>query len=151
MLQWNENLRQTAAKRKGHHSMSLHESGEDYLETIYLLHQKNPYVRSVDIANALGYTKASISRAMRILREEGLITIAEDGDVRLTKAGLRKAVEVYERHTLITDFFEQFLGVNAVTAEKDACKIEHVISEESDLRLRAYMTKQGYKPEQEEK
>lgn len=126
--------------------MSLHESGEDYLETIYLLHQKNAFVRSVDIANELGYTKASISRAMRILREEGLITVAEDGDVRLTKAGLKKAVEVYERHTLITDFFAQFLGVNDVTAEKDACKIEHVISEETYLRLRAYMVKQGYEP-----
>ena len=130
--------------------MSLHESGEDYLETIYLLHQKNPYVRSVDIANELGYTKASISRAMRILREAGLITVAEDGDVRLTKAGLKKAVEVYERHTLITDFFEQFLGVNEVTAEKDACKIEHVISEETYLRLRSYMKKNGYEPKQPE-
>lgn len=126
--------------------MPLHESGEDYLETIYLLHQKNAFVRSVDIANELGYTKASISRAMRILREEGLITIAEDGDVRLTKAGTKKAIEVYERHTLITDFFAQFLGVNDVTAEKDACKIEHVISEETYLRLRAYMAKQGYEP-----
>ncbi len=126
--------------------MSLHESGEDYLETIYLLHQKHAFVRSVDIANELGYTKASISRAMRILREEGLITIAEDGDVRLTKAGMKIAVEVYERHTLITDFFAQFLGVNEITAEKDACKIEHVISEETYLRLRAYMTKQGYEP-----
>ena len=131
---------------KEHHHMSLHESGEDYLETIYLLHQKTPYVRSVDIANEPGYTKASISRAMRILREAGLITVAEDGDVRLTKAGLKKAVEVYERHTLITDFFEQFLGVNEITAEKDACKIEHVISEETYLRLRSYMTKQGYDP-----
>ncbi len=130
--------------------MSLHESGEDYLETIYLLHRKHACVRSVDIANELGYTKASISRAMRILREEGLITVAEDGDVRLTKAGQKKAVEVYERHTLITDFFEQFLGVNEITAEKDACKIEHVISEETYLRLRAYMTKQGYAPEQAE-
>ena len=128
--------------------MSLHESGEDYLETIYLLHRKHACVRSVDIANELGYTKASISRAMRILREEGLITVAEDGDVRLTKAGQKKAVEVYERHTLITDFFEQFLGVNAVTAEKDACKIEHVISEETYLRLRAYMTNQGCEPKQ---
>ncbi len=130
--------------------MSLHESGEDYLETIYLLHQKNAFVRSVDIANELGYTKASISRAMRILREEGLVTIAEDGGVKLTKTGLKKAVEVYERHTLITDFFAQFLGVNEVTAEKDACKIEHVISEETYLRLRSYMTRQGYAPKKAE-
>ena len=130
--------------------MSLHESGEDYLETIYLLLQKNDHFRSVDVANELGYTKASISRAMRILREEGLISVAQDGAIRLTKLGAKKAVEVYERHTLITDFFEQFLGVNEVTAEKDACKIEHVISEETYLRLRSYMTKQGYAPKKEQ-
>ncbi len=124
--------------------MSLHESGEDYLETIYLLTLKNPYVRSVDVANALGYSKASVSRAVRILREEGLIAIAEDGSIRLTRAGSQKAEQVYERHTLIMAFFSQCLGVNAVTAEKDACKIEHVISEETYLRLRAFMQEQGF-------
>ena len=126
--------------------MSLHESGEDYLETIYLLSKKNPFVRSVDIANELNYTKASVSRAMKLLREANLITMAEDGQIRLTKNGLQKAQDVYSRHTLITDFFEQQLGVNAVTAEKDACKIEHVISEETFLRLRAYMVERGYEP-----
>ena len=131
---------------KGGLTMSLHESGEDYLETIYLLTQKNPFVRSVDIANELGYTKPSISRAMRILREEGLVTVADDGQVRLTKAGKARAVAVYERHTLITDFFMQYLGVTPETAEKDACKIEHVISEETYLRLRSYMTERGYQP-----
>ncbi|MDE6730399.1 MAG: metal-dependent transcriptional regulator [Oscillospiraceae bacterium] len=126
--------------------MSLHESGEDYLETIYLLSKKNPFVRSVDIANELNYTKASVSRAMKLLREASLITMADDGQICLTKKGLRKAQDVYSRHTLITDFFEQQLGVNAVTAEKDACKIEHVISEETFLRLRAYMMERGYEP-----
>ena len=126
--------------------MPLHESGEDYLETIYLLSEKSPFVRSVDVANELGFTKASVSRAMRILREEGLITMAEDGQLKLTKAGRTKAVAVYNRHTLITDFFAQELGVNPVTAEKDACKIEHVISEETYLRLRAYMIERGYEP-----
>lgn len=128
--------------------MSLHESGEDYLETIYLLTKKNPFVRSVDIANELGYTKASVSRAMRILREEGLVQVGEDGGVKLTKAGKQRAISVYERHTLITDFFAQYLGVNPVTAEKDACKIEHVISEETYLRLRSYMTDKGYEPKE---
>lgn len=128
--------------------MSLHESGEDYLETIYLLAKRNPLVRGVDVANELGFTKASVSRAMRILREEGLITVAGDGGIRLTKAGTKRAVSVYERHTLITDFFAQYLGVNPVTAEKDACKIEHVISEETYLRLRSYMTERGYKPQE---
>lgn len=128
--------------------MPVHESGEDYLETIYLLSKHNPFVRSVDIANELGYSKASISRAMRILREEGLVTIAEDGQVKLTKTGLKKAMEVYDRHTLITDFFMQILGVNEVTAEKDACKIEHVISEETYLRLRAFMSEKGWQPKE---
>ena len=128
--------------------MSLHESGEDYLETIYLLTQKSPFVRSVDIANELGFTKASVSRAMRILREEGLVQVGEDGGVKLTKAGKTRAIGVYERHTLITDFFAQYLGVNPVTAEKDACKIEHVISEETYLRLRSYMTDKGYEPKE---
>lgn len=127
--------------------MPLHESGEDYLETIYLLTRQNAFVRSVDIANELGFSKASISRAMRILREEGLVTVAEDGGIKLTKAGTRRAIAVYERHTLITDFFAQYLGVNPVTAEKDACKIEHVISEETYLRLRSYMTERGYEPQ----
>ena len=128
--------------------MSLHESGEDYLETIYLLTSRMPFVRSVDIANELGYTKASVSRAMRILREEGFVTVAEDGEVKLTKNGRKRAISVYERHTLITDFFNEYLGVNPVTAEKDACRIEHVISEETYLRLRAFMTDKGYKPKE---
>lgn len=128
--------------------MSLHESGEDYLETIYLLTRKSAFVRSVDIANELGFTKASVSRAMRILREEGLVHVGEDGGVKLTKSGKARAISVYERHTLITDFFAQYLGVNPVTAEKDACKIEHVISEETYLRLRSYMTEKGYEPKE---
>ena len=128
--------------------MTLHESGEDYLETIYLLTRKNPHVRSVDVANELGFTKASVSRAMRILREENMVVFAEDGGVKLTKAGLKRAIAVYERHTLITDFFAEYLGVNPVTAEKDACKIEHVISDETYLRLRSFMTERGYEPKE---
>lgn len=128
--------------------MSIHESGEDYLETIYLLGKKSSFVRSVDVANELGYTKASVSRAMKILREEGFITMAEDGGIKLTKSGHKRALSVYERHTLITDFFAENLGVNPVTAEKDACKIEHVISEETYLRLRAWMVSQGYEPKE---
>ena len=124
--------------------MPLHESGEDYLETIYLLSKKKDFIRSIDIATELNYSKASISRAMKLLREEGMITMAEDGQIKLTKAGFQKATDVYSRHTLITDFFEKELGVNPVTAEKDACRIEHVISEETYLRLRSYMMEKGY-------
>ena len=128
--------------------MHLYESGEDYLETIYLLSKKNPFVRSVDVANELNYTKASVSRAMKILREEGLITMGTDGGIKLTKSGMQRAISVYERHALFTDFFVQYLGVNPVTAEKDACKIEHVISEETYLRLRSFMTERGYEPKE---
>ncbi len=129
--------------------MALHESGEDYLETIYLLSKKSPYVRSIDVANELGYSKPSISRAMKILREEGMITVSDDGALKLTKAGLKRAAAVYERHTLFTQFFAEFLGVNPVTAEKDACKVEHIISEETYLRLKGYMTAHGYEPPEE--
>ena len=128
--------------------MHLYESGEDYLETIYLLSKKNPFVRSVDVANELNYTKASVSRAMKILREEGLITVGTDGGIKLTKTGMKTAISVYERHSLFTDFFVQYLGVNPVTAEKDACKVEHVISEETYLRLRSFMTERGYEPKE---
>ncbi len=126
--------------------MPLHESGEDYLETIYLLCKKKDFVRSIDIATELNYSKASVSRAMKLLREAGLITMAEDGQIKLTKTGHQKATDVYSRHTLLTDFFTKELGVNEITAEKDACRIEHVISEETFLRLRTYMTEKGYKP-----
>ncbi len=126
--------------------MALHESGEDYLETIYLLSKKSPYVRSIDVANELGYSKPSISRAMKILREEGMITVSDDGALKLTKAGAKRAAAVYERHTLITQFFAEFLGVNPVTAEKDACKVEHIISEETYLRLKGYMAEHGAEP-----
>ena len=124
--------------------MILHESGEDYLETIYLLSKKSDFVRSIDIATELNYSKASISRAMKLLREANLITMAKDGQIKLTKYGYKIATEVYSRHTLITAFFKDELGVNEVTAEKDACRIEHVISEETFLRLRAYMIDKGY-------
>ena len=124
--------------------MALHESGEDYLETIYLLSKKSPFVRSIDVANELGFSKPSVSRAMRLLREEGMITVADDGGLKLTEAGLKHAASVYERHTLITQFFAELLGVNPVTAEKDACKVEHIISEETYLRLKSFMTEQGF-------
>ena len=124
--------------------MPLHESGEDYLETIYLLGKKKEFIRSIDIAVELNYSKASISRAMKLLRKYGMITMGEGGQIKLTKAGQQKAMDIYSRHTLLTDFFTEELGVNEITAEKDACRIEHVISEETFLRLRLYMTKKGY-------
>lgn len=119
--------------------MDIQRSGEDYLETIYILHNRTGYVRSIDIATELGYSKPSVSKGMSILKELGYITVAPDGQIKLTKSGLKRAEQVYDRHVLIRDFFIKKLGVNPTTAEIDACKVEHVISEETYLRLRYFM------------
>ncbi|MDO5559044.1 MAG: metal-dependent transcriptional regulator [Oscillospiraceae bacterium] len=119
--------------------MNIHQSGEDYLETIYILDMRTHYVRSVDIAAHMGYTKPSVSRAMSILKTRGYITMADDGQINLTKAGLAKAREIFSKHQIIRDFLEKTLGVNKITAENDACRIEHVISEETYLRLKEFI------------
>lgn len=120
--------------------MEIQRSGEDYLETIYILNRRTGFVRSIDIANEMGYSKPSVSKGMSILREMGYITVAADGEIKLTKNGLKRAKEVYSRHLLIREFFIRKLGVNPTTAEIDACKVEHVISEETYLRLRDFMS-----------
>ena len=122
--------------------MRTHESGEDYLETILLLYRKQGYVRSTDIANAMNYTKASISRAVKILKDDGYIYMDPNKMIFLTEEGNQKAVEIYERHQVITQFLEEVLQVDADTAEEDACHMEHVISDS---------TFQGFKALLEEK
>ncbi len=119
--------------------MEIQRSGEDYLETIYILHQRTGYVRSIDIATEMNYSKPSVSKGMSILKELGYIIMAPDGQIKLTKAGEKRAKEVYSRHLLIREFFVKKLKVNPTTAEIDACKVEHVISEETYLRLREFM------------
>lgn len=119
--------------------MDIQRSGEDYLETIYILQQRTGYVRSIDIAKEMNYSKPSVSNGMRILRELGYITMAQDGQIKLTKNGLNRAKEVYARHLLIREFFIKKLGVNAATAEIDACKIEHIISDETYEKLQEFM------------
>lgn len=119
--------------------MAVYKSGEDYLETILILTSNNSYVRSIDIATEMGFSKASVSRAVGILKADGLITIENDGQIKLTPAGLEKATSVYDRHKLIKAFFIDFLNVNEDTAEQDACKIEHVISEETYIKLKNFM------------
>ena len=109
--------------------MKIHESGEDYLETILLLYRKQGYVRSTDIANAMHYTKASISRAVKILKEEGYIYLDPNKMIFLTEKGTQRALEIHERHQVITQFLEEVLHIDADTAEKDACHMEHVISD----------------------
>lgn len=110
--------------------MQIHESAEDYLEKILMLKEQKGVVRSIDIANAMGYSKPSISIAMKHLRENGYITMDQDNHIELTEAGLAIAERIYNRHRTLTLLLTK-LGVPKETAEKDACKIEHDLSPET--------------------
>ena len=110
--------------------MVIHESAEDYLESILILHQRRGMVRSIDIVNELGYSKPSVSVAMKKLRESGYITMAADGSITLNDSGLEIANRVYSRHKAITRLFE-ILGVSVEQAAVDACKVEHDLSDET--------------------
>ena len=110
--------------------MQIHESAEDYLETILVLHRRLGRVRSIDIVNELGYSKPSVSVAMKRLRENGYIAMDENGYIELKPAGWEIAQRIYTRHYLLTQFLQK-LGVSAETAAADACKIEHDLSEET--------------------
>jgi len=116
----------------------LYESGEDYLETILILKRKNGNVRSIDIANELGFTKASVSRAMSILKKSGYIYMSKGNFIEFTEKGLEKAENVLERHHIINIFLVEVLGVDEDVANKDACKIEHIISEETFTKIKNY-------------
>ena len=110
--------------------MNIYESAEDYLERILILQEKQEGVRSIDIAHDMGFSKPSVSIAMKKLKEAGLITIDKDGFISLTKEGHVIADRVYERHTVLKKILIN-IGVDPKQAEKDACKVEHVISEET--------------------
>ena len=118
--------------------MVLKESGEMYLETIYVLRKAKAFVRAIDVGAELGYSKPSVSRAMGILRDGGYIKVAEDGGITLTKAGLEVAERTYERHTVLSELFMK-LGVDEDTAVNDACKIEHVISSTTFAALKKHL------------
>ena len=120
--------------------MSVHESGEMYLEAIWVLHQKTGFVRSIDVSEYLGYSKPSVSRAMGILRSGEYITMEADGSINLTDKGLQIARKIYERHTLLTKLLVH-IGVSEETAAADACKMEHAISDESFEALKIYAAK----------
>lgn len=122
--------------------MDLHESGEMYLETILMLKNKNQYVRSIDIANALNYSKPSVSRGMKILKEAGFIFMDSKGYIDFTEKGLKIAESVYNRHTTLTDFLMK-IGVNQSQAENDACRIEHIISDETFQCILDFVQKQS--------
>jgi Mn-dependent DtxR family transcriptional regulator len=110
--------------------MALHESAEMYLETIYVLSKQKSTVRSVDVAEALGYSKPSVSRAVNILKCGGYITVDKDGFISLTDDGKSVSEKIYKRHTALEKLFIR-IGVDPEIAEKDACKIEHAISDET--------------------
>ena len=117
--------------------MEIHESAEDYLETILVLKQRSGEVRSIDIVNEMHFSKPSVSVAMKKLRENGYIEMNKDGYIHLTDLGHKVASNVYERHTLLTKFFVM-LGVSEEVAAADACKIEHDLSEETFLKIKEH-------------
>ncbi len=119
-------------------ALQLKESGEMYLETIYVLSQKKNFVRAIDICEEMGYSKPSVSRAMGLLRDGGYINVAKDGGITLTDLGLEVADRTYERHKVLSKFFVS-IGVDEETAVNDACKIEHVISSETFAALKKHM------------
>lgn len=124
--------------------MAMKESGEMYLETIYVLSQTQSSVRSIDVADHLGYSKPSVSRAVGLLKKEGLLQMDEMGLLRLTREGEEKAKRIYERHTVLSRLLMN-LGVDEATATEDACRMEHYISDTSFNAIKAQMQK--YLPE----
>lgn len=117
--------------------MKIQESAENYLETVLILKNRNGAVRSIDIVNELEVTKPSVSVAMKNLREHGYVEMAADGYITLTEKGRQIAETMYERHTLLSEWLIS-LGVNPETASADACRMEHVLSEESFAAIKAH-------------
>ena len=118
--------------------MKLLESGQMYLETIYVLSREKPVVHSIDVSESMGYSKPSVSRAIGILKKGGYVEMAEDGSLTLTESGVALAEQIYERHTILTECLVR-LGVDRETAAEDACKMEHVISDESLAALKKFI------------
>lgn len=117
----------------------MHESGEMYLETILLLKKRNNSVRSIDVAKELGFSKPSVSRGVGILKNDGYIEIDSKGFIELTELGLKKANSVYEKHLYLTDFLIVTANVSKEVAEEDACRIEHIISDEVFAGIKKYV------------
>ena len=122
--------------------MKIQESAENYLEAIHVLTLQNGQVRSIDVAHYTGFSKPSISRAVGLLRDNGYVSIDQNGLLGLTEAGLKIAETIYERHTVLTDLLTK-LGVSPETAAEDACRIEHVISAETFDKLKEHVRKYG--------
>ena len=122
--------------------MKIYASGEDYLEAILVLQKKKVMVRSVDLARHMGFSKPSISHAVGVLKNGGFLTVDEDGYFHLTEDGRKVAEKIYERHQFFTEQLVA-VGVDRETAERDACRIEHAISEETFQKLKASVEKQS--------
>lgn len=120
--------------------MKIQESAENYLETILILKNRHGEVRSIDIANEMNFSRPSVSHAMKQFRENGLITMDENGFIELTQSGREIAERIYERHTLLSELL-MALGVEETVAKEDACRLEHAISAESFQKLRDYWNK----------
>ncbi len=118
--------------------MSVHESGEMYLEAILVLSQSNGFVRSIDVSEYLGYSKPSVSRAVGILKQGNYIRMEKDGSLSLTESGRAIAEKIFERHTVLSQLLIR-LGVSEETATADACKLEHAISDESFEAIKRHM------------
>ena len=118
--------------------MQLLESGQMYLETIYILSKEKTAVHSIDVSEHMGYSKPSVSRAIGLLKSGGYVEMAEDGSLTLTPAGIDVAEKIYERHTILTAFLVK-LGVDRKTASEDACKMEHHISDASLAALKRFV------------
>jgi Mn-dependent DtxR family transcriptional regulator len=120
--------------------MRLQESGEMYLETILVLSQRQRYVRSIDVADYMGYSKPSVSRAVSLLKQGEYITVDREGFLYLTDAGREVAEKIYERHTVLTQLLIS-IGVDPETAEEDACRVEHDISDETFAKIKAHVNR----------
>ena len=118
--------------------MALQESGEMYLETIYILSKQSSGVRSIDVSEYMNFSKPSVSRAIVLLKEGGYITVDKDGFITLTDAGLDISAKIYERHKVLTECLTK-LGVEPDIAAHDACKIEHIISDETFNAIKMHM------------
>ena len=120
--------------------MALQESGEMYLETILILSRKNGFVRSIDISEYMGYSKPSVSRAVGLLKQDNFITVEKEGHILLTEKGLVLAEKILKRHNILTDMLVR-IGVSPETASKDACRVEHVISDETFQAIKDHLQK----------
>ena len=119
---------------------NIQDSGEMYLESILVLKGNLGQVRAIDVVHYTGYSKPSISRALSLLRVDGMVTVDENGYIELTDKGRERAAKVYERHRILAEFFES-IGVCAATSDSDACKVEHVISDETFEMIKEHLKK----------